>query len=230
MGSVGTAVSRKKTTAHPQLGIAGQDLWSRYNNNMTDAIKSINPNYDAFGGKANEPYHKNCALCSAAAVLALKGYDVEAMPRDIVWRGPDSVVDFDWTNYDNFVAPGSYQRWAGGNYTEELINPNKFTGTYKTVARKLEDTMAKWGLHSYAEMKVKWKGGRGSHSIIVYQEKTGTTIIDFQNGRTYHGTEQIRNFMKRVTPSKTALYRMDNAPVNANIQNLDKIVKIKGRK
>lgn len=220
MGSVGTT-----TPAHSQLGKPGQGLWERYNNSITDAIKSINPNYNT-----DEKYRKNCALCSAAALLAMRGYDVEAMPRDTEWRGSANVFDVNWKDYDNYIAPNPSVNYAGEDYMSAYYNPNKFKGTYKTAANTIDTQMQKWGTHSAAELTVQWKSGK-SHSLIVFREAHTTTVMDFQNGKTYVGKQQIADLlMKRTKPSYTMLVRYDNLPVKSNIKDLNKMVKIKGGK
>ena len=68
----------------------------------------VNPNYS----KSKE-YRYNCALCATAAALQARGYDVEAMPRDKDWRGPDSVFDIDFANTDNYILTGSKYNISG---------------------------------------------------------------------------------------------------------------------
>ena len=122
MGSTGR-VSR----GHAQLGTPGKSLFTRFDTEA-DALKSINPHWGE--GKA---YSYNCPLCTTAAALALRGYDVEAAPRDKVWRGFGDVFDFNWKNPDNFVSPASKVNYAGTDYRAIRANPDKFTGRTDSV-------------------------------------------------------------------------------------------------
>ena len=196
-------------------------------------MKIVNPNYKPYsnltskGKEENKPYHKNCALCSVAGVLQLMGYDVEAMPRDTDWRGFDNVFNFDWKNHDNYVAPANQVNYSGTNWLDSRANPNKFNcRTSQSVINKLQDTMTRWGEHSFAIMNVKWNGKSksGCHAVVVYKEKYATTIMDFQTGQTYSGSS-LQQFFKDVSPGSVGLYRMDNAKLRDNIKDLDKIVK-----
>lgn len=214
MGSTGAS----NKIVNNQLGAPGKSLWERFDNNMTKAIKSINPHY----GEGSE-YSYNCALCSVAGILSMMGYNVEAAPRDSVWRGFNSVFDFDWKNHENFVSPSTSINYSGTNYIENFYNPNKFTGKSAGVAKTIDETMQKWGTHSMAIMNVKWKDG-GAHAVVVYREKYTTTIIDFQNGETHSGVQAIKEYMSDTQPTKTGLYRMDNAKIKSSIKDFDKIV------
>ena len=229
MGSVGGPKNNGKQ-GHPQLGVPGEDIFARNNNDFSKAMKIVNPNYKPYielsskGRKENEPYHKNCALCSVAGVLQLMGYDVEAMPKDTEWRGFDDVFNFDWKNHDNYVAPNNKVNYSGTNWRDSRANPNKCKArTIEQAVDKITTTMTNWGEHSFAIMNFQWKNG-SSHAVVVYKEKYATTIMDFQDGSTYSGG-QMAQLLRDAKPGSIGLYRMDNAKLRDNIIDLDKIVK-----
>ena len=233
MGSVG----KESNIVNSYLGAPGKDIFERFDNNISkDLLHYVNPHYNDQSipyKERRQLYGKNCALCSVAGVLQIMGYDVEAMPRDKTWRGFNDVFEFDFKNYDNYLAPGNrnYQ-WSGTDYYTASNSTNTFSSreTANSATTKIEKQMEKWGLHSTAIMNVKWKDSNTAHAVVVYQEKYRTTIFDFQTGETFSGHDQIVNFMKDTTASRTGLYRLDNAKIKSDTPDIDKIVKKKGGK
>lgn len=190
-----------------------------------DVIKSVNPHY----GEGKE-YSTNCALCTTAALLGMRGYDVEAMPIDKTWRGPVDVFDFDYKNHDNYISPGnSSMNITGMDWWESRNNPNKFSTSLKKNTKIIDDKMKDWGTHSVAELAVGWKNGK-YHSVVVYREKYRTTVMDFQTHSFYDLDNYINKVKKdRLKPTFMELKRMDNASIKQNIPDLDKMVKKKER-
>ena len=228
MGSVGN-----KVTVHNQLGVSGKDLWELNYDSFGNAARSINPNY----GSGAE-YSSNCALCSTAAMLSMRGYDVEAQKRDKEWRGPVDVFDFDYRNYDNYISPAdSKMNVTGMKWADSQFNPNKFTKDTEKNVEIIENALNKWGNNSYGELIVGWSRGNRFHSVIAVNHAGKIKIIDFQTGETYTVKEYLSR--TRTTPSGRKkqrikagyleLKRMDNAPIKQNIPDLNKMVKKKVR-
>ena len=214
------------------LGKKGKGLFKRYPD-ISEAIQIINPNYKDEWKTSSVPksdkelynmYGRNCALVTTAAALQLKGYDVEAMPRDTTWRGFDSVFNYKWTS-ENFKSPADTSRnYSGVPWKENFYNTNRFSASdVKGITSEISSQMSDWGTHSFAAMNVGWKGG-GAHVIIVYQEKSQTTMIDFQTHSSYTVDEWFKAHPSAKLDS-IGLYRLDNQKINKKISDLDKIVK-----
>ena len=235
MGSLGAVME------HPQLGRPGKSLWSRYDSEDA-AIKSINPNYEdlSLSKKERKRYRENCALCTTAALLDMRGYDVEAMPRDttksasgrdIGWRGAVNVFDFDYNDFKSYIAPGSDRmNPTGMDWHKSIKNPNKFTRSLAKNADLVDKQMQAWGENSAAELIVGWKRG-GYHSVVVFSDNGVTKVVDFQDGSkaTVHDY-MLNDERDTLSPSHMELKRLDNAPIKQNIKDLDKMVRKKERK
>lgn len=191
-----------------------------------DIMDSINPKYSE-----SREYRINCSLCTTAFILKSRGYDVEAMARDSRWRGPLTVLNFDYNNFDNYVSPSSDVWYAGvsrAGYSLQFKNPNKFKASSKAVTNTIISTMQKWGNGSIAELSLAWKGSRSSHSLAVINNGGRVSIVDTQNGKIYSSESAILNLVKRSKPSSTLLQRFDNASLKDNVDSeLSKMVKHK---
>lgn len=206
-----------KNITSKTLGLKMAPMFERYS--VDDALKIVNPRYNEPGTGIS--YTHNCALCVSAAALQLMGYDVEAMPRDRKWRGFDSVFDYKWTP-ENFRAPeNKFVNYTGVPWDKNYDNPNRFTSS--GVKQEIMDQMAAWGNKSFAAMNVSWKGG-GAHVVIVYHEKSKTSIMDFQTHQRY-SVEQWFKAHPSAKPETIGLYRLDNQKLKSNARDLHKIVK-----
>ena len=177
-------------------------------------------------------YKTNCALCTTAVALNLRGYDVEALPRDTTWRGFDSVFDVDYTNPDNYVVGDSRYSWQGSPSRREAerilysaMVPTSELNTMprgaESAANKVVSMMKKWGPGSVAAMSVRWKNANSSHSVSVINQNGNVFIYDAQSGKKI---TDIQSYMKRTVAVRTSLTRLDNAPVKEDFKDLDKIV------
>lgn len=86
---------------------------------------TINPNYKTFGqtGEEYKKWHHNCAICSAAVVMQLKGYNVEAGPRDAgKWRGTETIFEVDYSNPDNFLLSSARNNYDNFRVTGDVLD------------------------------------------------------------------------------------------------------------
>jgi len=237
MGSRGLSSKRGgEQSSAKLLGKKLEEIFERYPN-VIEALRIVNPNFDEYWlryppterdeGSEYWKWGKNCALVVTAAALQLMGYDVEAMPRDTVWRGFDNVFEFDWKDYDNYMSPGDVDRfnYSGTDYFGSYSNPNKTsdwkmsTETNDSVASVVDNKMQQWGTHSFAAMNVSWKQG-GAHVVIVYREKYRTSVFDFQTHRSY----DIEDYFKKdIEKDSVGLYRLDNRKIKDKIKDGNKI-------
>ena len=240
MGSVGTTTKQQSKVEFAWLGAPDTTRTDALLNNELTAMQmlfSVNPH------RGEQAYNGNCAQCSAAALLNYEGYDLEAGPRDPKQeRGVQTIWDFDFKNYDNYVSPSTPTYWStfGGdrqNYYDSRSNPNKFPTRVPAVATKIVDTMNNWGTGARAELSLGWKTG-GGHSVVVINEKTGPVVYDYQTKRAYRGRDEIQNYLqtanrgKGIKPGETMLVRVDNVPKKAHVDDatFNKMFKKRGGK
>lgn len=211
---------------------------SQYNKNLIKSI--VNPEYDMF--RSNK-YSKNCALCTLASALRLKGYDVEAMPRDKDWRGPANVFDVDYSNKNNYILGSDQDRKYTGEPSKMVMRDsqgNKLKGlqlyhknqyikdipvmpkSASAAAKAINDKVKTWGNGAFGEMSVTWKGGKSAHSVLIFNENGKATIYDSQTHKVHRDVEK---YLSGTMPRRTSIQRLDNAPVKSGIKDLDKMVK-----
>ena len=216
-------------------GTAPEDIYT--------IIDTINPRY----GSGVE-YSKNCALCSVAGALSLMGYsDLEAMPRDTVWRGYHKVFDLDANDYDNYIAPSNYNSISSSFFSavnksgipEDRFdgimrvetakkNPNQFSSRTLTAIRQIDSFMKSKGDGAVAILSVPWRTG-GAHAMVVYRDGGLTTLIDFQTRKIMSNEESIHDYLRDAQMSRALLQRVDNASIrnDLNAGDLSKMVRRK---
>ena len=189
----------------------------------------------------------NCALCSTALALYIRGYDVEAMPRDKKWRGFDSVFNVDYNNIDNYIDDGKTGLTGkmSGKLTDlawnDAGNPGKYLPAnrhhFKKGAHAVTDQIVKqmhdWGDGAVAVLNVHWKNSNSGHAIGVVNHDGDVVFFDAQSGVRTHNKDRFeKNVMSRTIANNTQLIRVDNAPVknrfsgsHPDYSNLDLMVK-----
>lgn len=239
MGSRGlSSKGSSSTNVAKLLGKKGEALFVRYPN-MPDAMRVVNPNYDEWWwthpptdrdvGSDYYKWGKNCALCSTAGVLQIMGYDVEAMPRDVTWRGFDSVFDYNWSDYSSYLVPGDVDKfnYSGTEYKYTSMNNNHSANSNSSVADvadKIDKQMQSWGVRSTAIMNVAWNNG-GAHAIVALRGKTRSYILDFQTHKYYTVEGFFKTFKNRIDPQSVGLYRMDNQKLKNSSSDAKKVVR-----
>ena len=218
------------------VGRKGKGLFDR-EPNLIDALKLVNPNYDTrwllgkpsdtSRGSEYDKWARNCAITSTAGALQIMGYDVEALARTSTWRGFDSVFEYDWKDFNSYLAPKNGTNWHGTDWHFSSSNPNKGApdGTLdaKSCSGWIDKQMQSWGTHSVAIMNVQWNSG-GGHAIVVYREKYKTSVFDFQTHQ-YYSIDQFFTSHKNIKFESTGLYRMDNQKLKTKSKDAYKMIK-----
>ena len=241
MGGRGNGAARNSTTPAPDefSGMLGtratvdvekkmQEILegkpSKYN---TSLIKSVvNPEYNML---RKDKYSKNCAICTAATALQMRGYDVIAQGRDKdVWRGVPDVFDVDFTDKGNYIAGtkkdySTYTPYAvsdKGVYhyidkkTGKTINNIQVMPDNAAEAHKvIQDKVKSWGNGAYGEMNVSWLRG-GAHSVIIYNQNGVAKVYDSQS---HKKIVNLESYLERTHVGMTEVVRLDNARVKANV-------------
>lgn len=235
MGSVGTKGSYS--------GILGRKGKAKTASSAQEWQKIVNPHYGEGSG-----YSNNCSLCTFATSLQMKGYDVEAMPFiEDDWRGSTTAYDFDFSNYDNYLAPSKTTNGVSVLFAEKhptkmtladklkaqenigyaSMNPHKIGFTAEQASFRIDEFMKNAGNGAYAEISVAWKTG-GGHSMFVTRENDETKIFCTQTGRQYVGKGQIQALLSKTIVSQTTVLRLDNANLKDGVQeDLSKMVRRK---
>ena len=234
MGSVGTSTVSREDFFNGVLGErSSEDALTRLQKVQDGNL--VNPNYN--DANAKEDYRRNCALCTVATVLQAMGYDVEAMPRDVKWRGFDSVFEVDYTNTDNYMLSGSH-RWhhtgypsvnSYGRFTRmidgkqvTIDNPPRAPKGPNAVARAIEEKVKSWGDGAVGQLSVSWKNSTSSHAITVFNKNGNVVLYDAQSNRVI---SDIPKYMSRTIAIQTSMVRLDNAKVRSDIKDLNKMVR-----
>lgn len=147
----------------------------------------INPDYNPF----NLDYSMNCAYCTAAYDLRLRGYDVEAMPYDPFYV---SNVYSIATWYENTDA----NDW---NHSTRADNAGKHLDKYMPNG-------------SYGQFCVYWSTG-GGHSMVWSKENGKTVIRDCQTNETFDYSDWVDEYGDYVTDVYTL--RTDNRKMTNKI-------------
>lgn len=164
---------------------------------IEQAATSANPNYNPREYKLGT--HTNCAYCSTAVDMMLRGYTVAANERvagEPVWS---------WqTNSKGQVVTGK------GHWTD------CFKGiTYQNVGAtrvtqcvdKVSSVMNSYGPNSRGVVFVQWKTG-GGHYFNVVNDNGSVRFIDGQNS-----SLDCTSYFSKVKPSSVAVFRTDNCPI-----------------
>lgn len=229
MGSVGNG--NKQSTALPDdfNGLFGErksvNVFERLDNITENG--TINPFYNV-----SSLYKRNCAICATATALQMRGYDVEAGPRDENnWRGFNSVFDVDYVDTNNYILPnyggvGTY-RYSGmpsesevkNNIRASLGDDSKVQKMPKgagPATKAIENKVKSWGDGSYGVLSVRWKDYNSAHVVNVFNRNGQIVIYDGQINKTFTGTQALTSYMKRTIAGRTALVRLDNAPIRSD--------------
>ena len=245
MGGRGNGAARNSTTPAPDefSGMLGtratvdvekkmQEILegkpSKYN---TSLIKSVvNPEYNML---RRDKYSKNCAICTAATALQLRGYDVIAQGRDKdVWRGVPDVFDVNFANKSNYIGASEHKDYSTYTPTpfkkqsgEYYYKDNKTGKTIENVKTMPNDasqahqlitkTVKSWGNGAYGEMNVSWLRG-GAHSVLVYNDHGDVKIYDSQS---HKKISTIGSYLQKTHVGMTEVIRLDNAPVRKDMSN-----------
>lgn len=228
MGSVGTSVSSTPDEFNGVLGNRAEQTSADFLQMISERRKpkDVNPHY----GEGKE-YETNCALCAVATALQLRGYDVEAMPRDKQqWRGWDSVFDVDWNRTQDYMIPDAARGLTGIPHAWTLqakgIQPDITPRGANAVANEVIKKAEQWGDGGNGYLAVKWKYGNSAHGLNVVNSGGEIVLYDGQSHRVVaRGSEQIKRYLSRTIANHTGLIRLDNATVKASPSALDKIVK-----
>lgn len=247
------------------MGTTGKTVTTR--SNFVDAFGGrlpIDPNYDdsteglenrlddlmkdnEFGWSKTNPlyfvnprFRNNCGLTTTAFALAMRGYDVEAMPRDTDkstgWRSIDSIFDIDYTNTDNYMCGSGKTHWRGvasvqqvkrdTGLTEDQI-PKAGRGSQK-VSEQIIEKVKKWGSGAYGIINVGWPTGSG-HILIIANVRNNVVIYDPQDGEKH---SSVKHYLENTVANQTAIARLDNATIKSSITDdtLRKMVKKRSTK
>ena len=233
MGSVGATTLPAKPRLEDEFeGYLGERSQENAEDRLDRILDSpvnaplINPHFTE--GSA---YQENCALCATALPLYVRGYDIEAMPRDAAWRGFNSVFNVDYSNPDNYMlgaasassSPGlpriSQDIVLGGKNRDYIMYDGKkvyFTPTPRgadKVATAIDEKVKGWGDGAIGYLRVKWKTGVSAHAVNVINHNGQTILYDPQDGSKLVGKVAITNFLKGTRSVNTSLIRLDNAPL-----------------
>ena len=127
-------------------------------------------------GLRNDAFTYNCQRCVPTWEATRRGYPVTVCPYDADSNGPN-------------LACG---RFATSMWKDE--QRVSFHNTAKKPFRKnVEEQMAAWGDGARAEVRVAWKGAKGSGHVFVAEQVNGKTVfIDPQSGKTnYNPFDEI---------------------------------------
>lgn len=176
---------------------------------------TINPNWHA-DQTGNEYYkwHKNCAICTSAAVLQAWGYDVEAGPRlKSEWRGWETIM---------------YLKDANSKDNIDRNTNNKMPSGPDAATKKVLKTVNGWGPNTFGELAVRWKheSTPSSHSVLIVNDGKSIVIWDSQTDIVY---KDIRKYLSRTVCTKAEVHRLDNAVLKKGIEkDLEKMFKKRG--
>lgn len=158
----------------------------------------INPEYSPY----EEEYSMNCAYCTAAYDLRMRGYDVEAMPYDPNTYDANMETISEWYE-DTSVEDWTYNSWVMSDPDTGAVtfmNPSEVFERTETVFEDMPDG-------SYGQYCVYWDMG-GGHSM-TWEKQNGQTIIrDCQTNQTYTYDEWVKEYADYT--SSTAILRTDN--------------------
>ena len=177
---------------------------------------NANPNYGNGRG-----YSINCQTCVLAYEARLRGYNVEAKPRD----GSSAT--------QNSLAKNSNLAWKDpktGEHPEKLTNPPNINRQTQ-VKKWLNDNMEEGARYHFSHG---WKGtdGRVGHIVSATKENGKIKLFDPQNGKNYEG-DGVTEYISRVkatwslrttyynsgTQGRLGLTRVDNMQLDVTVAN-----------
>lgn len=160
---------------------------------LEEMITHVNPKYNEDG-----KYRTNCANCSVAHEIQMRGYDVEALPRDYKKK----IASF-W--YDGKFGRGSWTDCFEGGIKPDDISAKRKTQIYD----KIKEKMNEYGNGSRAVVFVQWDSESG-HYFNVDLIDGELRFSDSQNGKM---NDDVIKYFGFVKPSKTRLFRTDNKAI-----------------
>lgn len=200
--------------------IGPDDVFTREEN-----MDKINEEYNPWDMSRSE----NCANCSAAYELRMRGYDVESQVRDDAYNGrgdrfwdyfEDAEVLCVYGDGSTREANEKFNRkvWDGTATEKDCRKNMKETEFYNSTQRYSAKSLEKAIKNnnppgSRGMIDVEWKNG-GAHSIVYEVDKSGkVTIRDSQTYDTY-STSELANSV-----SKVRICRTDNLNIKKDILN-----------
>lgn len=192
-----SAVSKSKATdaVERAVGVKKGTPFS-----IQEAAQYANPEYKAGGA-----YRENCQRCVAAYELRRRGYDVEALPKNM---SNDKIV---WGS-EIFNGYGTSLYTAGRAY--------KFDLTAKQIKKELSDAPD----GSRYSIYIRWKKSRNSAHVFVAEKDNGVVkYIDPQKGKT-----NVSDYFERGQRKWFGFFRMDDKPITNDETLISETVR-KGR-
>lgn len=153
---------------------------------ISKTIKGVNPDY-----KTNKKeYRVNCQRCAMATEMAMRGYDVTAMPN---------YMTDDYDKFIHHMNQFKNQYWISGG---ELG---------KTKASKLNSIIKivkSWGDGARGLVAVTWKTGNAGHILNIVNKGGEVYFVDGQDG-SIEGAKSTK-WWQYTKPSHTTISRVDN--------------------
>lgn len=178
--------------------------------------QNSNPNY-----YKSHQYRVNCATCTAAYVLRLRGFDVKAKgnpeKNDNLNTWLSECHSFDiWNNVDGTPATPIYtQEWMRNNGIVSMSSQD--------YIRFLEETCKERGVYVFT---LAWKG-RGAHATILQRDADGQLYyIEPQLYESAKGEDgrrrldELVNDLAPVQPPEKGVMRVDNKLFNVKYAQL----------
>lgn len=172
---------------------------------------NANPYYNS-----NSSYRNNCQSCVVAYEARLRGYDVEAKPRDKYNQLQTNLM------YKQELA---WRDPATGNTVKPVENPPSIN-RQPQVTKWLNDNIEEGARYNFGHG---WKGtdGRNGHVISATKQGGKIKLFDPQSGENYEG-ESVTKYISRVratynngweTKGRLYLIRVDNAQIDGMTAN-----------
>ena len=179
---------RKDSNGGSFLRIVGE-------HSIEDDLAATNPRYND-----GPEWRKNCQRCVGAYEMRRRGYDVTALPANLV----DGHLDYSDPLPNRFDPNGWPSMFAGA----EL---EKIPGTTANAIRgRIERMMSDFGDESRAIVRVKYKRryGGGGHVFIAEQVDGSTRFIDPQTG-----SSDCSSYFSMISSGETEILRVDDKDV-----------------
>lgn len=179
---------RKDSNGGSFLRIVGE-------HSIEDDLAATNPRYND-----GPEWRKNCQRCVGAYEMRRRGYDVTALPANLV----DGHLDYSDPLPNRFDPNGWPSMFAGA----EL---EKIPGTTANAIRgRIERMMSGFGDESRAIVRVKYKRryGGGGHVFIAEQVDGSTRFIDPQTG-----SSDCSSYFSMISSGETEILRVDDKDV-----------------
>lgn len=185
----------------------------------------INEDYDMFDHKRSQ----NCAYCTSAYELRMRGYDVQAAEHNKITYNATLATIYSWykngdmklispKDEDGFTKIKSINKYLSSNFVWDTVplatelrsdDSRPYTGSDVRFALETGSPPGSRG-----QLMVYWKSG-GGHSMAYEIDSTGRAIIrDCQVNKTYTVEEIVSKGVSDVMYMRT-----DNLELNEKILN-----------